>query len=355
MTSPIGQTLAHYRITAAIGAGGMGEVYRATDTKLGRDVAIKVLPAELAGDAERLARFEREAKLLASLNHPGIAQVYGFESTTLDGGVPAHFLAMELVEGEDLSQRLKRGAMPVEEAVEIAKQIAEALEGAHEKGIVHRDLKPANVKVTADGKVKVLDFGLAKAMAADIDAGSAPDLSHSPTLARTGTQAGLILGTAAYMSPEQARGKPVDKRADIWAFGVVLFEMLTGRPLFRGETVSVVLAGVLRQELDWQALPPVAPELKRLLQRCLERDVKMRLRDMGEAAAPSPARATRSWLPWTVAAIGVVLAAASAWLHRGSTTAEARWSHFTRITEAAGEETSPTSHPTAGRSCTPRA
>ncbi len=205
-----GHTLAHYRITAAIGAGGMGEVYRARDTKLDREVAIKVLPAELAQDAERLARFEREAKLLASLNHPNIAHVYGFESATLPDGSAEHFLAMELVPGEDLAERLKRGAVPVDEALTIARQIAEALEEAHEHGIVHRDLKPANVKLTPDGKVKVLDFGLAKAWEGPGAASS--DLSQSPTLAHTGTAAGLILGTAAYMSPEQARGKPVDKK-----------------------------------------------------------------------------------------------------------------------------------------------
>jgi len=195
----------------------MGEVYRATDTKLGREVAIKVLPAEVAEDAERLARFEREAKLLASLNHPNIAHVYGFESAALPGGPAVHFLAMELVEGDDLAARLKHGRVPVDETIAIARQVAEALEEAHERGIVHRDLKPANVKVTPDGKVKVLDFGLAKAWSGTGDAlsGSAPDLSQSPTLARTGTAAGLILGTAAYMSPEQARGKPVDKRATL--------------------------------------------------------------------------------------------------------------------------------------------
>jgi serine/threonine-protein kinase len=200
----IGQTLSHYRITAALGAGGMGAVYRATDTKLGREVALKLLPEAFAADPDRLARFEREAKVLASLNHPGIAHLYGFESTRLEGGAAAHFLAMELVEGEDLAERLKRGAIPVDEAIAIAKQVAEALEEAHEKGIVHRDLKPANVKVTPEGKVKVLDFGLAKAWEAPGAASS--DLSQSPTLAHTGTAAGLILGTAAYMSPEQARG-----------------------------------------------------------------------------------------------------------------------------------------------------
>src|SRR3990172_529496 len=253
----IGTILSHYRVTTAIGAGGMGQVYRATDTKLGREVAIKVLPAELARDPARLARFEREAKLLASLNHPNIAHVYGFERATLDDGSAVHFLAMELAPGEDLSERLKRGPIPVDEALAIAKQIAEALEEAHEKGIVHRDLKPANVKLTPDGKVKVLVFGLAKAYAAE--AASTADLSQSPTLAQTGTQAGVILGTAAYMSPEQARGKTVDKRADIWAFGVLLYEMLTGRRLFSGETVSDVLAAVLTREPEWGLLPPTLP------------------------------------------------------------------------------------------------
>jgi len=280
----IGQTLSHYKITSALGAGGMGEVYRATDTKLGRDVALKLLPEAFAADPDRLARFEREAKVLASLNHPGIAHLYGFESTRLPDGSSCHFLAMELVEGEDLAERLKRGAIPVDEAVAIAKQVAGALEEAHEKGIVHRDLKPANVKVTPDGKVKVLDFGLAKAFTGDTASGSSADLSQSPTLAQTGTAAGIILGTAAYMSPEQARGKAVDKRADVWAFGVVLYEMLTGRRLFEGETVSDVLAAVLTREPDWAALPPTTPaRVRQLLGRCLERDAKQRLRDVGEA------------------------------------------------------------------------
>jgi Tol biopolymer transport system component len=280
----IGQTLAHYRITAAIGAGGMGEVYRATDTKLGRDVAIKLLPSELAGDPARLARFEREAKLLASLNHPGIAHVYGFESATLPDGSSVHFLAMELVPGEDLAARLKRGAIPLEDTLGIARQIAEALEEAHEHGIVHRDLKPANVKLTPDGKVKVLDFGLAKAYAGESASGSGPELSQSPTLAHTGTQAGVILGTAAYMSPEQARGKSVDKRTDIWAFGVLLYEMLTGRRLFEGETVTDVLAAVVRQEIDWSALPAGTPGgVRRVLGRCLQRDPSKRLRDVADA------------------------------------------------------------------------
>ncbi len=210
-----GQRLGVYEIVAPLGAGGMGEVYRATDTRLGRDVALKLLPPAFASDSDRLARFEREAKLLASLNHPNIAHVYGFENTPLPDGSTAHLLVMELVEGEDLAERLKRGAIPLDEALAIAKQVAEALEEAHEKGVVHRDLKPANIKVTADGKVKVLDFGLAKAWSGDADgsSGSGSALSQSPTLAHTGTAAGIILGTAAYMSPEQARGRTVDKRA----------------------------------------------------------------------------------------------------------------------------------------------
>ena len=281
----IGQTLSHYRITAAIGAGGMGEVYRATDTKLGRDVALKLLPAAFASDSERLARFEREAKLLASLNHPGIAHLYGFESAVLEGA-PVHFLAMELVEGEDLSERVKRGPLGAGEALAIARQIAEALEEAHGKGIVHRDLKPANVKLTPDGRVKVLDFGLAKAWRAGDDplSGSGPALSESPTLAHTGTAAGLILGTAAYMSPEQARGRAVDKRADIWAFGALLYEVLSGRRLFDGETVSDVLASVLKSEPDWKALPAEVPAaIRQLLRRCLERDPRRRLHDIADA------------------------------------------------------------------------
>ena len=277
----IGQTLSHYRITSALGAGGMGEVYRATDTNLHRDVAIKVLPPEVAQDPERLGRFRREAHLLAALNHPNIAAIYGLEEAD---GKP--FLALELVEGEDLKERLARGAIPLDEALEIAKQIAEALEEAHGKGIVHRDLKPANVKLTPDGKVKVLDFGLAKAWAGDasgVNSGSAA-LSQSPTLAHTGTIAGVILGTAAYMSPEQARGKPVDKRADVWSFGVLLWEMLTGRSLFAGDTVTDVIAAVVTKEPDLDALPAHTPRaVRRLLSRCLRKDPRTRLPDIGAA------------------------------------------------------------------------
>ncbi len=275
-----GQRLGPYELLSPLGAGGMGEVYRARDTKLGRDVAIKVLTVEVAQDPERLARFGREAHLLAALNHPNIAAIHGLEE---EGAQP--FLVLELVEGEDLAVRLKRGPIPVDEALEIAKQIAEALEDAHAKGIVHRDLKPANVKLTSDGKVKVLDFGLAKAYAGDTGTGaSSADLSQSPTLARSGTLAGVILGTAAYMPPEQASGKTVDKRADIWAFGVVLFEMLTGRALFTGETVSEILASVIKEEPSWERLPAdCPPAIAKLLRRCLRKRPRERLQDIGDA------------------------------------------------------------------------
>jgi serine/threonine-protein kinase len=321
--------LGPYEILAPLGAGGMGEVYRARDTRLEREVALKILPAEVAQDPERLARFEREAKLLASLNHPNIAHVYGFESATLADGAPAHFLAMELVPGEDLAERLKHGAIPVDEALGIAKQIVEALEEAHEHGIVHRDLKPANVKLTPDGKVKVLDFGLAKAW--EGPGATSSDLSQSPTLAHTGTAAGLILGTAAYMSPEQARGRAVDKRADIWAFGVVLFEMLSGRKLFSGETLSDTLAAVLTREPDWSLLPPRTPAgVRRLLARCLERDARKRLRDIGDArlelsdareasgrTEAAPTSAMWRALPWGLAAAAALAAGWALWGRSG--------------------------------------
>jgi Tol biopolymer transport system component len=256
-------------------------VFRARDTKLGRDVALKVMPAEFARDHERVARFRREAQILASLNHPHIAGIHGLEEDPATGVIA---LAMEFVDGEDLAARLKRGPIPVDDAIPIARQIAEALEDAHEHGVIHRDLKPANVKVTPDGAVKVLDFGLAKALEGDATGSGSGQLSHSPTLTHQGTAAGVILGTAAYMSPEQARGRKVDKRADVWSFGVVLFEMLAGRQLFAGETVSDTLAAVLRDDVDWGRLPASTPgELARLLRRCLDRDPKTRLRDIGEA------------------------------------------------------------------------
>ncbi len=277
MALATGTRIGVYEITAQIGAGGMGEVYRATDATLGRQVAIKILPEAFAADPQRVARFEREAKTLASLNHPHIAAIYGFENAS---GV--HALVMELVDGEDLSQRLARGAIPLHGAVPIARQIAEALEAAHEQGIVHRDLKPANVKLRADGRVKVLDFGLAKI--ADPAWGSNPDGMNSPTLTAHVTKQGVILGTAAYMSPEQARGLPVDRRTDIWAFGCVLYEMLTGTPAFARETVSDIVAAVLQSEPDWGALPAHTPgRLQLLLKRCLQKDSRQRLHDVADA------------------------------------------------------------------------
>ena len=272
----IGQTIAHYRVTAKLGAGGMGEVYRATDSKLGRDVALKVLPEAFAQDAQRMARFQREAQLLASLNHPHIAAIYGLEHQD-----KIQALAMELVEGPTLAERIAQGALPLDEALPIARQIAEALEYAHEKGIIHRDLKPANIKLTPDGKVKVLDFGLAKALEGDT---ARMDASNSPTISMAATKMGVILGTAAYMSPEQAKGKTVDRRADIWAFGVVLFEMLTGRQMFAGETATDIMAAVVRAEPDWTMLPVGVPRrIRELLRRCLTKDEKRRLRDIGDA------------------------------------------------------------------------
>ncbi|HEX6464369.1 MAG TPA: serine/threonine-protein kinase, partial [Vicinamibacterales bacterium] len=272
-----GARLGSHEILAAIGAGGMGEVYRARDTKLGRDVALKILPEAFAYDADRLARFQREAKTLASLNHPHIAGIYGLEESA---GVFA--LVMELVEGEDLSERIARGAIPIDEALAIAKQIAEALEAAHDQGIIHRDLKPANIKVRDDATVKVLDFGLAKAF--DPGGSSSADAMNSPTLSIHATQVGIILGTAAYMAPEQARGRSVDRRADVWAFGCVLYEMLTGRRPFDGDDVSITLAAALKTDPDWQALPPATPPaVRRLLTRCLRKDPKDRLQAIGDA------------------------------------------------------------------------
>ncbi len=272
----LAQTIAHYRIQAKIGAGGMGEVYRATDTRLNRDVAIKVLPEALARDPERMARFEREAKILASLNHPNIASIYGLEESN-----GSRALVMELVEGPTLAERIKKGRLPLEEALPIAKQIAEGLEYAHERGIIHRDLKPSNVKLTPEGQIKILDFGLAKALEGEA---SEEELENSPTLSAVATRAGVLLGTAAYMSPEQARGKRVDRRADIWAFGCVLYEMLTGRDAFGGETTSDILACVIRAEPDWSSLPSIVPwRIREVLRRCLQKDPKQRLRDIGDA------------------------------------------------------------------------
>jgi len=354
----IGSTLAHYRITDKLGEGGMGQVWLAEDEKLERQVALKVLPPDFADDPERMARFEREAKVLASLNHPNIATLYGLETVeTSETGTgsgsgagsdpnpkpqassPTTFLAMELVEGEDLSERIKRGPIPVDEAVAIALQIAEALEAAHEQGIVHRDLKPANIKLKPDGTVKVLDFGLAKAWESDHADSS---LSLSPTLTAHATAAGVILGTAAYMSPEQAAGTAADRRADIWSFGVVLWEMLTGHKLFEGETVSHVLASVLKDEVDLEELPPETPaRLRELIGRCLRKKPKQRLQAVGDArialeeyredgedtvgASPESipvvetAPRWRRLLPWAAAGVLAVAFAGLLWSLRGMT------------------------------------
>ncbi len=341
----IGSRLGPYEITAKLGEGGMGEVYRATDSRLKREVAIKVLPAAFTEDKERLARFEREAQLLAQLHHPNIASIFGLEES---GGAKA--LVMELVEGPTLAERLESGAFSIAESLSTALQIAQALEEAHDKGIVHRDLKPQNVKASSEGKTKVLDFGLAKAMDSSGASSAAADLARSPTLVNSptltaahGTQMGVILGTAAYMAPEQAAGSAVDRRADIWSFGVVLYEMLTGRRLFDGETVSHVLAGVLKDTPDFAALPAATPpRIVELVQRCLRKKPRERLQSIGDArlaleealadphlgelpAAGAPAVAAsstpRSPLPWILAAAGLAAAALFAvlWLRVGET------------------------------------
>jgi eukaryotic-like serine/threonine-protein kinase len=350
-----GTRLGSYEIIAPIGAGGMGEVYRAHDSKLERDVAIKVLPAAFVEDHERLQRFEREAKLLAQLNHPNIAHIYGMEASG-----ESHALVMELVEGEGLDELMARGPVLLDEALPIARQVADALEAAHEHGIVHRDLKPANVRIRPDGTVKVLDFGLAKTWEGGGEAG----LTHSPTITQAHTAAGVILGTAAYMSPEQARGKAVDKRADIWALGVVLYEMLTGVRLFEGETVTDVLANVLKHEADWGFLPAgTPPEIRRLLRRCLERDPKNRLHDIadarlvindallsgGEAAAVESqvtskpnAAPLRRLAPWALLLVAV--SALAGWLaHRGGSSTAPAVSRLSlrRLTDLPGLESSP--------------
>jgi len=334
-----GARLGPYAVTAKLGEGGMGEVYLATDTKLDRQVAIKVLPEAFTQDPERLARFEREAKVLAQLHHPHIASIFGLEES--DG---VRGLVMELVLGPTLAERCASGPLPLDECLSIARQIAEALEDAHEKGIVHRDLKPANVKLTPEGQVKVLDFGLAKAL----DPGaasttSASQLAKSPTLTHGATQMGMILGTAAYMAPEQAAGSAVDRRADIWSFGVVLYELLTGRRLFEGETVSHVLAGVLKDSPDFSALPAGTPErIADLLRRCLRKKPRERLQAIGDArivieeVLADPARGTSgpagvpsSRLAWLVAAIGVgaALTCAALWLGSGRSPSPSRVLH----------------------------
>jgi Tol biopolymer transport system component len=325
----IGQTISHYQIVDKLGEGGMGEVYLARDTKLDREVAIKFLPAEFSDDPERLARFRREAKVLASLSHPNIALLFAIEQVEQTA-----FLVMEVARGQALSTRLDSGALPLDEALDIALGIATGMEEAHEKGIIHRDLKPANV-VVGDGKVKILDFGLATAYTGDPD--DSGDILNSPTITQAFTQQGTILGTAAYMSPEQARGKKLDKRTDIWAFGVILFEMLTGEHMFHGETVTDTLAGILHREPDLALLPPsTPPRVRRILSRCLEKDPGRRLRDIGEArialafpdaepptreepaaasaATPAPSRPGRERAAWAVAGLSVVAALVLAWI-----------------------------------------
>src|SRR5712664_3112773 len=351
-----GTKLGPYEIVAPLGAGGMGEVYRARDTKLGREVALKLLPPLFTADADRVARFEREARLLASLNHAHIGAIYGFE----DGGnVPA--LVLELVEGETLGDRVRRGPLPLSEALTVAQQIADALDAAHRAGIIHRDLKPSNIKITPDGVVKVLDFGLAKALAAE---GSGPDLSRSPTLTIGGTTAGVILGTAAYMSPEQARGQPVDKRTDIWAFGCVLFDMLTGTSAFARETVTDTIVAVVGAEPEWKSLPADTPvSIRRLLTRCLQKDARRRLHDIADARieiedaitspaepAPAPATRRRSRLALSALSLGIATALVLFWVVRDRfgrpavkpSPPDAR---VTRLTDLPGLEESPAISP----------
>jgi serine/threonine protein kinase len=323
MALTAGTKLGHYEIRSPLGAGGMGEVYRAADSKLGRDVALKVILQEFVQDTQLMSRFRREAQVLASLNHNNIASIYGLEDSA---GVRA--LVMELVEGPTLADRIREGAIPLEEALPIGKQIAEALEYAHEHGVVHRDLKPANIKVTHDGKVKVLDFGMAKALQGDA---GPRDISNSPTITSESTKAGIILGTAAYMSPEQAKGKAVDRRADIWSFGVVLFEMLSGRQMYVGETAADIMAAVVRAEPEWSMLPKKLPRpVRELLQRCLVKDDRRRLRDMGdarlaledamnappEAASVAPPNPRWRALPWVIAAAAITVAAWTSFSYR---------------------------------------
>ncbi|HZQ55045.1 MAG TPA: protein kinase [Bryobacteraceae bacterium] len=320
MPVSVGSRLGPYEILSAIGAGGMGEVFRARDSKLGREVAIKVLPEAFARDSERMSRFEREAKLLATLSHPHIAAIHA-----LDDSGSTRALVMELAEGPTLADRIASGPIPVEEAIPIARQIADALEYAHEHGVVHRDLKPANIKISRDDSVKVLDFGLAKAVQGEAEI---TNVSDSPTASLMATRSGVLLGTAAYMAPEQVKGKPVDRRADIWAFGCVFFEMLTGKKAFAGDTVTETLANILKNEPDWSLLPAATPiHVRVLLKRCLQKDAKQRLRDIGdarisldevlagapEAAASKPA--PRRIFPWAITSVAVLAALALALVH----------------------------------------
>src|SRR6266498_5459574 len=339
MTLATGTKLGRYEIASPIGAGGMGEVYRARDERLNREVAIKVLPEAFARDIDRVARFEREARLLASLNHPHIGAIYGLE----ESGV-TRFLVLELVSGITLSELVASGPIPIAEACVISRQIAEALEVAHESGIVHRDLKPSNIKISEDDQVKVLDFGLAKALE---EPSASSRTSESPTVLYKGTQTGMILGTAAYMSPEQAKGRRVDKRTDIWAFGCVLYEMLTGKPLFLGDATTDTLASVIRDEPDWSLLPSATPKgIRQLLRRCLQKDPALRLRDIGDARIeimdalsepaaevmivdPTVVTAQKDWhrtIPVALAALvtGAMVTVLAHWVKRQSARARSR-------------------------------
>jgi len=333
----IGKTLSHYKVLEKIGQGGMGEVYRAEDTSLKRDVAIKVLPEQFTKDPQRLARFEREAQLLAQLNHPNIAAIYGFEEAD-----DVRFLAMELVPGETLAERVAKGPVPVEETLEICRQIAEGVEAAHEKGVIHRDLKPANVKVTPEGKIKILDFGLAKAFEDEMPAA---DISQSPTLTEEMTRAGVILGTAAYMSPEQAKGKEVNKQADIFSFGTILYELLTGKRAFQGETITETLAKILEGEPDWKIVPQSVPtRIQELIEDCLEKAPDKRLRDIGNAriqikrALKEPASPTdvasavqpvqQRWALAVGLVLGAVVAGLAVWLLIQPSSPEQRLNEF---------------------------
>jgi eukaryotic-like serine/threonine-protein kinase len=310
----VGRRLGMYHVQSLLGVGGMGEVYRARDTKLDRDVAIKILPHDVADDPDRLARFGREARVLASLNHPHIGAIYGFEEALTSDGARVSALVLELVEGDTLAERLSRGAIPIPDALSIARQVAEALDVAHQQGVIHRDLKPANIKVTPGGVVKVLDFGLART-APDLQSG---DGSHT-TMAIAGTREGVVLGTAPYMSPEQARGQSLDKRTDIWAFGCVLYEMLSGRRAFAGATISDTIAAILQRDVDWSALPPhTPPGIVRLTKRCLEKDPQRRLRDFGDADLaldhPTEIIGYPRWMLWAAAAVATVAVGVAAFL-----------------------------------------
>ena len=321
----IGQTISHYKVIEKIGQGGMGEVYRATDTKLNRDVALKILPEQFASDSQRMGRFQREAEVLASLDHPNIGQIYGIE----DAG-QTKALVLQLIEGPTLAERIAQGPISVEDALKLTLQMAEGLEAAHDKGVIHRDLKPANIKITPEGQIKILDFGLAKALEGETPPAS--ELSQSPTLTRAATQQGVILGTAAYMSPEQAEGGTIDKRTDVWAFGCVLYEMLTGHQVFVAEDVSTILARVLDRKPDFTPLPAkLHPKLRGLLRRCLQKDAKLRYHDIAdvrldiqetlddpsgvlvELSGDVVQAVPESKLPWVAALILAVITGVAVW------------------------------------------